>query len=166
MTNTETEKFRIRMTTETDVPEVMKLYVGAREFMRTHGNPNQWGSSWPTEKLIRRDIERQKHYVCLSGESMAAVFYFDIGHDKLYDELEDGEWLKTNDTYGMIFRIAASGLVAGAASYCVNWAFRQCGDLRIDTREENRPMIGMLEKNGFQYCGHLKLSVRRAYQKI
>ena len=65
-------------------------------------------------------------------------------------------------------RIAASGVVRGAGSFCVNWAFSRCGNLRIDTHRDNLVMQNMLKKNGFTYCGIIHLEngdERLAFQK-
>lgn len=43
----------IRKTVEADVPQLMKMYAYARDFMAKTGNPNQWGpNNWPPEELI------------------------------------------------------------------------------------------------------------------
>ena len=36
---------------------------------------------------------------------------------------------------------------------CINWAFEQCGHLRIDTHGDNTVMRNLLEKLGFLPCG-------------
>ena len=149
-----------------DYDAMMTIYEDARQFMREHGNPNQWGKSWPSARMVRRDIENGTGYVCKQDGQTVAVFCYKYGRDDLYDSLEDGVWKVPNEEYGMIFRIASARSVRGAASFCLDWAFAQCGDLRIDTRGENTPMISLLEKKGFTYCGHLHSSVRRAYQKV
>ena len=36
----------------------MEIYAFAREYMKTHGNPNQWDpTNWPPEELIHNDIK-------------------------------------------------------------------------------------------------------------
>lgn len=43
----------IRNATEKDFPKMMKIYAYARDFMKAHGNPNQWGpTNWLPEELI------------------------------------------------------------------------------------------------------------------
>ena len=62
----------------------------------------------------------------------------------------------------------SDGTVKGAASFCLNWAFEQCGNLKIDTHRDNRIMQHLLDKNGFTYCGIIYTddgSERMAYQK-
>lgn len=57
----------IRKSTEKDFPRIMKIYAFARDFMKAHGNPNQWGpTNWPLEALIHNDIKDGNSYVCIS----------------------------------------------------------------------------------------------------
>lgn len=62
-----------------------------------------------------------------------------------------------------------TGTIRGAASFCLNWAFNKCGNLKIDTHRDNIVMQHLLDKNGFKYCGVVYLengSERIAYQKV
>lgn len=56
---------KIRRTRLQELPAVMAIYDHARAFMAENGNPRQWGTAWPPEDLIRRDIEAGKSYVCV-----------------------------------------------------------------------------------------------------
>ena len=40
-----------------DSPRVMEIYDYARAFMRTNGNVTQWIGGYPSEALIRQEIE-------------------------------------------------------------------------------------------------------------
>jgi len=157
----------IRKTKMSEFDDVMEIYAYARHFMVEHGNPNQWGSTKPPREQIIKDIENGKSYVCVEGETLAAVFFFDIAPDPTYTIIYDGSWLNDRE-YGVIHRIASSGKVKGAGSFCVDWAFKQCGNLKIDTHEDNKVMQNMLKKHGFKYCGIIHLSdgaERLAFQK-
>nr|WP_330399667.1 hypothetical protein [Mediterraneibacter gnavus] len=76
-------------------------------------------------------------------------------------------WL--NDApYGVVHRIASDGTVKGAASFCLNWAFSQCQNLKIDTHQDNLVMQSLLAKLDFKKCGIILTedgSSRIAYQK-
>jgi len=52
-----------------------------------------------------------------------------------------------------VHRIATGGARKGAGAFCLNWCLDQCGNLRIDTHRDNRPMRALLAKLGFVYCG-------------
>ena len=47
----------IRSTEIKDLPLVMEIYDYARAFMRATGNTTQWIDGYPSEVLIRQEIE-------------------------------------------------------------------------------------------------------------
>lgn len=161
----------IRKTRPQEHSRVMEIYAHARAFMAEHGNPNQWGPTcWPPEALIRRDIAQGKSYVCLADNRVVGVFYFDFGPDiePTYARIEDGAW-RDGSPYGVVHRIASDGTVRGVGAFCIDWAYRQCGHLRIDTHGDNRVMQGLLTKLGFVRCGTIYVQEdddpRLAYEK-
>ena len=155
-----------------DLDEIMRIYAYAREFMAKTGNPKQWGATgWPPRELIEEDIARGKSYLCMDGGQIAAVFFYDYGRDvdPCYAVIEDGEWLDPSP-YGVVHRIAAAGGRKGAGSFCINWAFEQCGHLRMDTHADNTVMRNLLTKLGFRQCGIIHIEEdndpRIAFEKI
>ena len=145
----------IRHSTEEDLDRIMKIYEYARRFMAEHGNPNQWGpTNWPPEELIRSDIAEGNSYVCTCEEKIVGTFFFKQGKDiePTYQTIENGAWLD-DSPYGVIHRLAGDGTVRGVGKFCFEWAFGQCGHLRIDTHGDNRVMQNLLKKSGFLYCG-------------
>ncbi len=163
----------IRHSTEKDFDRIMEIYAYARKFMAEHGNPNQWGPTcWPPEDLIHEDIRRGDSYVCLDDEGrVVGTFYYICGKDiePTYNKIDDGEWLD-DSPYGVVHRVAGDGSVKGIGSFCVNWAFEQCGHLRIDTHGDNIVMQNMLKKLGFTRCGTIYVYEdnypRLAFEKI
>ena len=68
----------------------------------------------------------------------------------------------------MAHRVASAGRCKGVGAFCLNWAFEQSGNLRIDTHHDNKPMQNLLNKLGFEYCGIIYLEngePRLAFQK-
>lgn len=53
----------IRKTSMEELEEVLLLYQDARQFMQEHGNPNQWGQSYPPREIVEQDIRSGKSYV-------------------------------------------------------------------------------------------------------
>ena len=160
----------IRKSTLADVPRMMEIYARAREFMKDTGNPRQWYMrSWPPESLILSDIEAGKSYVCTDGERIVGTFFYTSGPspEPTYREI-DGEWIGSDD-YGVVHRIASDG-TKGVGTFCINWAYDQCGHLRIDTHPDNRVMQSLLAKLGFTRCGLIKIvedsDPRIAYEKL
>ena len=129
----------IRKTKPEEAAHVMRLYENARSFMAAHGNPSQWGTSYPQEDLILRDISAGNSYVCEEYGNIIAVFYYKEGDDPTYARIFSGQWLNELP-YGAVHRITSDGTVKGTAGFCLDWAFRQCGNLKIDTHKDNHIM--------------------------
>lgn len=157
----------IRKTNYSELDEVMSIYEHARGFMAEHGNPTQWGTTEPKRETVEQDILAGKSYVCVEQDQIVAVFYFAKGPDSTYLTIYEGSWLN-DEEYSVVHRIASAGIVKGAGSFCLNWAFEQSRNLRIDTHRNNLVMQNLLKKNGFSYRGIIYLadgSERFAYQK-
>ncbi len=147
---------RIRHSDRQDVKRIMEIYSFARQYMAEHGNPNQWGPTcWPPEDLVYDDMRCGNSYVCLNDEGkVIGTFFFTQGRDiePTYRVITDGAWLD-DSPYGVVHRIAGDGSEKGIGAFCINWAFEQCGHLRIDTHGDNIVMQNLLKKLGFVHCG-------------
>ena len=64
---------------------------------------------------------------------------------------------------------AGDGSEKGIGAFCINWAFEQCGHLRIDTHGDNVVMQNLVKKLGFVHCGTIYVTEdndpRLAYEK-
>ena len=147
---------KIRHSTEEDVPRMMEIYSYARTFMAEHGNPTQWGPThWPPEELIHQDIQRGNSYVCINDDGrVIGTFFFIHGKDidPTYRTITDGAWLD-DSAYGVVHRLAGDGSEKGIGAFCLNWAYDQCGHLRIDTHGDNLVIQNIARKLGFVHCG-------------
>ncbi len=54
----------IRRAVETDLPALMDIYEEARQFMRAHGNQEQWSGGYPQKEILLADIAAGCLYVC------------------------------------------------------------------------------------------------------
>lgn len=135
---------------------MMEIYSYARKFMADHGNPEQWGATnWPPEELIRQDIRAGNSYVCLNEEDkVIGTFFFIHGEDidPTYRLITNGKWLDES-AYGVVHRLAGDGSEKGIGAFCLNWAYEQCGHLRIDTYGDNLVIQNLACKFGFVHCG-------------
>lgn len=158
----------IRKTKPEELNILIRMYENARIFMASHGNPLQWGNTYPTPQILMDDISSGDSYVCVEHDKIIATFYYKEGIDDTYVRIYEGQWLN-EAPYGVVHRITSDGTIRGAASFCLNWAFNKCGNLKIDTHRDNIVMQHLLDKNGFKYCGVVYLengSERIAYQKV
>lgn len=157
----------IRKSTIEDFNHILNLYEQAREFMKEHNNPTQWGNYYPEASLIEEDIVNEKSYVCIDENKIVGTFMYAEEKEPTYATIVQGDWVN-NNPYGVVHRIASSAQKRGVATFCLDWCYRKCKNLRIDTHKDNFPMQRLLKKNGFVLCGIIYLEngdERIAYQK-
>ena len=161
----------IRKATLNDLPRLLEIYQAARDFMAKTNNPKQWGKHWPPELLIKQNIYEGTSYVCEYNEKVVGTFFFNSGKDiePTYKNISSGNWCD-NTPYGVVHRLASDGSVKGIGTFCLNWCYKQCKHLRIDTHLDNIVMINLLTKLNFKKCGIIYVehdnTPRLAFEKI
>lgn len=158
---------KIRRSEMKDLDTILEMYKEARKFMAASGNPTQWGNAYPPDEMILKDIQSGNSYVCEENGLIGTVFVFTMTPEKSYEGIYDGQWLNEKP-YGVIHRMVSNRKIKGAAQFCLDWAFSQCGNIRIDTHEDNIPMQNLLRKCGFVRCGKINIwneTERIAFQK-
>lgn len=151
-----------------DMPEILKIYAYARQFMKETGNEAQWGDHSPAEEILLKDIQNGNLYVIRQDEQIHAVFAFIIGKDPTYDRIEQGQWLSDTE-YGTIHRMAGDGQIKGIFETVLGFCSKRMKHLRVDTHQDNKVMQHLILKNGFQECGIIYVAngtPRIAYEKI
>ena len=157
----------IRQALLEEIPEIMKIYEKAKSFMQEHGNPTQWTEGYPSVELVTQDCKNQELYVCMEEGQIIGVFMFTKRQDKTYRQIFRGDWLNEKP-YGTMHRMASAGIQKGVSAFCLNWCYKQCGNVRGDTHEDNYVMQNVFEKNGFKRCGIIFVedkTPRIAYQR-
>ena len=156
----------IRKATYEDLPVLMEIFRNARGIMRSSGNLHQWNDSYPSEEIVRQDIDAGHCVVLCCQGRVIATMAFIPGPDPTYARIYDGKWL--NDSpYHVIHRIAVSEPGHNAARILLDWAFERASSIRIDTHRDNVIMHHVLSGYGFVHCGTILLSngdPREAYQ--
>lgn len=142
----------IRKADVLDIDKIMRLYNGAREFMKANGNPTQWGDGYPQTEVIEADIQRGDFYVCEEDGRIVGAFAFIMGEDPTYQIIENGSW-SSNAEYGTIHRLVSDGSTHGIAKACFDYCSSKSSYLRIDTHADNKPMQAAILKYGFKKCG-------------
>ena len=159
----------IRQTTSADLPTLMAIYERARRFMQANGNGNQWINGYPSEELIRDEIEKGHSFVCVDKEGeIVGTFCYIEGVDPTYLQIR-GAWLDDEQPYATIHRMAASGKCRGVADACIAWSFRHSHNVRVDTHHDNLVMQRLLAKHGFKRCGIICIAngtERIAFQRL
>lgn len=165
---------RIRPTELTDIERILEIFEYGRQVQIASGNPNQWRKGHPGRELVLKDINQQASYVCVTEAdeveglpegTIVATFAVIEGIDPTYTHIEGGAWL--NDApYVTIHRISTSGQVKGSGQFCMQWVKDRYDQIRIDTHSLNQPMIHLIEKFGYKYCGVIYVAdgtARNAY---
>ena len=157
----------IRKTTLNDFEEVSAIYGIARAYMRSHGNPDQWGDAYPSGEMILEDIQRGNSYLIEEAGQICGVFVFIIGEDPSYRIIQNGKW-NSSVPYGTIHRIASNGRKHGIAQRCFEYCDQQIDYLRIDTHRDNLTMQAAIKGFGFRECGTIFVSngPRLAFDRI
>lgn len=167
-----TEEITIRKALTSDVETIWQIILDAKEQMRLAGSL-QWQDGYPKQESIVSDMENNYGYV-LTQENIVvayAALIFDI--EPAYEIIE-GKWL-TNQPYAVIHRMAVAKDMKGKGM--ANYFFQQLEkivvennifSLRVDTNFDNRPMLSILNKRNYVYCGevYFRGSARKAFEKV
>lgn len=156
----------IRKATYDDIPSLMEIFDKAKGIMRESGNLHQWNDSYPSEEIVKNDIDSGHCFVLCKQEEIIATMAFIPGPDSTYTHIE-GQWLN-DDPYYVIHRIAVIEPGHKAAQTLFDWAFTRTDCIRIDTHKDNVIMKHILKRYGFTHCGTIYLASgdpREAYQK-
>ena len=150
----------IRPATISDIPRILKIYDAARGIMHQNGNYSQWDGAYPGEADAQKDIQNDTLYVLEDEAGAAGNVYaaFTLIHDPepTYTIIRDGQWLDTTP-YGTIHRIASDGTHQGVFHELIAFARIKWDHLRIDTHQDNTIMQHVIQKEGFEYRGIIKV---------
>lgn len=159
-----------RHATTSDLPVLQQIYHAARLRMIETGNPRQWTDGYPQPELLAEDINEGRSFVMLDDDNaIMAAFVLLAGPDPNYNQI-DGAWLN-DEPYATIHRLASRSDCHGVFRECVRFCRNICPNLRIDTHRDNLIMQHLALKEGFRYCGIIRLvyktadAERLAYQK-
>lgn len=156
----------IRKAKSDELQKILAIYASAKEFMHTHGNPNQWNGAYPDKDTLVCDIDMGHLYVMADDvDNIYGVFALIGGKDATYEYIE-GKW-GSDTPYGTIHRIASDGSKRGVMRECFDFARKMYSHLRVDTHEDNKPMQNAVKRCGFVYAGIIYLadgSPRLAYE--
>lgn len=159
--------YTIRPAKAADLPDMLRIYGRAREFMVAQGNPNQWSGGYPGRELLEADMAAGESFVIVGGDgAVHATFMYHRRPDPTYAVI-DGAW-PNDEAYGTIHRIASDGTVRGVVAKAVEFALQRCPQVRADTHADNTVMQRALLKAGFVRCGIIRIadgSPRIAYQR-
>ena len=143
-----------------DLPAILKIYEHARQMMKINGNPNQWKNISPETSDVISDINQGIHYSIWNDKEIVGVFTLLNEDDPCYRYIE-GKWLN-DEKYKTIHKIASLNKVKGILLEAINFALKDVSNIRIDTHQDNKIMLHLLEKYGFKRCGIIYLKNKEA----
>ena len=164
----------IRLAEKRDIDRIMQIIGDARESIGRLGI-DQWQYGYPTRDIVKEDIMLERSFVVLENDEICATFALMFHGEPTYKKIYCGAWLSDGE-YLALHRIAINSAFRGKgiAEKIVEFLCEYANEngfssIRVDTHQGNLPMRRMLEKNGFEYCGTIRLldgQERVAYEKL
>ena len=155
-----------------EAPAVWDILQQAIEQRRKDGS-DQWQNGYPNEQTVHDDIAKGYAYVLVDGEMIIAYAAIIFDKEPAYENI-DGQWL-THGDYVVVHRVATSNAVKGKGvatklfelleDLCLQ---KKVYSIKVDTNFDNIPMMKILDKLHYTYCGEIFFSgaSRRAYEKV
>ena len=162
----------LRKATITDIPIIWEILQQAIEQRRKDGS-NQWQNGYPNEQTIHDDISNGCGYVLVDNELVISYAAIVFGVEPAYNELK-GKWLAYDD-YAVVHRVAVTNAIKGKgiATHIFTLIEGLCMEqnvfsIKVDTNFDNIPMLKILHKLGYTYCGEVQYNgfPRKAYEKV
>lgn len=151
---------------------IWEIILYAIEQRRLDGS-RQWQDGYPNKTTIQEDLDNDHAYVVTDNEDVLAYAAIIFDKEPAYENIE-GKWLTDGD-YAAIHRVASSELAKGKGvatklfqlieALCIN---KNVYSIKVDTNFDNMPMLRILEKLGYTYCGevYFKGGARKAFEKV
>ena len=162
----------LRKATITDIPIIWEILQQAIEQRRKDGS-NQWQNGYPNEQTIYDDISNGYGYVLIEDKVIITYAAIIFGIEPAYNELK-GKWLSYDD-YAVVHRVAVANSEKGKGiatrlfklieDMCIE---QNVFSIKVDTNFDNIPMMKILDKLGYVYCGEVLYNgfPRKAYEKV
>lgn len=162
----------LRPATAADLPAIWTIIQYAIEQRRLDGS-RQWQDGYPNQQSIAADLDTGYAYVVEDHGAILLYAAVIFDREPAYDAIE-GAWL-TNGPYLVLHRVAASEQAKGKgiATEFFRMAEELCRErgvpsIKVDTNFDNQPMLRILARLGYTYCGevYFRGNARRAYEKV
>lgn len=165
-------KFRIAK--NEDIQEIMDIIKKAQIYLKNQG-VNQWQNNYPNKDAIQTDIDKKDLYLLVEDKDILGIVALSFEGEDTYEKIYEGQWI-THDKYAVIHRMAVdmdkkrnglgNAILEEVEKICIS---KNIKSIKIDTHRDNKSMRGLLEKNGFIYCGIIYLkdgNERIAFEKV
>ena len=155
-----------------DIPQIWTIIQQAIVRRKNDGS-QQWQDGYPNEGLIRKDIVDGIGYVLTDDDKIVGYAAILFNDEPAYEKLK-GTWL-TNEDFAVVHRVAISDYYLGKGLAQKIFLFTEdlaldnnIFSIKVDTNFDNIPMLKILEKLGYTYCGEVffRGDARKAFEKI
>ncbi|MBW8360716.1 MAG: GNAT family N-acetyltransferase [Kaistella sp.] len=168
----ENPELKLRKAQPSDAQEIWEILQQAIEKRRFDGSL-QWQDGYPNPETVKNDIEKGAGFVLKNGLQTVAYSALIFNDEPAYSSI-DGKWLSDGD-FLVIHRVAVSeefrgkGVIKEMFRLFEEYALQNnVFSIKVDTNFDNTPMLAILEKLGYTYCGkvYVRSGERMAFEKI
>jgi len=162
----------LRLASKLEIDIIWSILQEAIEQRKKDGS-DQWQNGYPNEQTVANDINNEVGYVLVKEDLIVAYAAIIFGIEPAYNDIK-GNWL-SNDAYAAVHRVATAGdfkgkgiatqLFSRIEDLCVS---KNVFSIKVDTNFDNVPMLKILKKLNYTYCGEIFFSgaARMAYEKL
>ena len=163
--------YHFRKASVSEVPQIWEIIQQAIVRRKNDGS-EQWQDGYPNEDVIKQDITKGIGYVLIDDNIVAGYAAILFNDEPAYEQLK-GTWL-TNGDFAVVHRVAISDDYLGKGLAQKIFLFTEdlakgnnIFSIKVDTNFDNIPMLKILEKLGYTYCGEVTFrgSFRKAFEK-
>ena len=163
--------YDFRKATASEMPQIWTIIQQAIVRRKNDGS-QQWQDGYPNEDVIRTDIAKDFGYVLTDNDTIVGYAAILFNDEPAYEQLK-GTWL-TNGDFAVVHRVAISddylgkGLAQKVFLFTEDLAIENnIFSIKVDTNFDNIPMLKILEKLGYTYCGEVTFrgGIRKAFEK-
>lgn len=167
-----TENYILRKARSSDQEIIWKILQQAVERRRRDGS-SQWQDGYPNQDTVEADIKNNYGFVLEINGEIAGYAAIIFAIEPAYEVIE-GNWF-SNGEYVVVHRVAVSDQFAGQGIATKIFEeiesvakSNQVFSIKVDTNFDNTPMLKILEKLGYTYCGevYFRGASRKAFEKI
>jgi GNAT superfamily N-acetyltransferase len=163
----------LRKAAFSELPIIWGILQQAIEQRKQDGS-EQWQNGYPNEQTALDDITNGHAYVLIDNNEIIAYAAIIFGVEPAYNDIK-GKWLTTDGDYATVHRVAVSDAVKGRGvatqlfrlieALCIE---QSVYSIKVDTNFDNVPMLKILDKLSYTYCGEIFFSgaPRKAYEKL
>ena len=163
--------YHFRKASVSEVPQIWEIIQQAIVRRKNDGS-QQWQDGYPNEDVIKQDITKGIGYVLIDDNIVAGYAAIVFNDEPAYEQLK-GTWL-TNGDFAVVHRVAISDDYLGKGLAQKIFIFvedlakgNNIFSIKVDTNFDNIPMLKILQKLGYTYCGEVTFrgSFRKAFEK-